>query len=125
MIELFSSGRIADLILALMMLEALILVVLAARVSRGIAMLDVLWNILAGAGLMLALRGALVGLHWGWIATPLLLALGFHGVDVWRRWRADQGRLSPAAEKRATAIRTAADASDARRLDIGARPMDV
>jgi hypothetical protein len=36
---------------------------------------------------MLALRGALVGAWWGWIAVGLLAALVAHLFDLQRRWR--------------------------------------
>ena len=92
MSELFASARVVDLILALMLFEAVMLIVIRATTSRGIPTLDLLCNLLAGAGLLLALRGALLGVKWWWIALPLLLALGGHVVDLWRRWRVAAGR---------------------------------
>ena len=78
MAELFASGRIVDLILLLMVVEA---VVLIAWVRR----MDLLGNLVAGAALLLALRGALADIWWGWIALCLALALLAHIVDLWRR----------------------------------------
>jgi hypothetical protein len=39
------------------------------------------------AGLLLALRGALSGLQWHWVALALLMALGAHVGDLSRRWQ--------------------------------------
>ena len=65
--RLFASGRIVDLILALVALEALGLLAYHRRTGRGPAPADALSNLLSGACLMLALRGALVGAWWGWV----------------------------------------------------------
>ena len=75
--QLFASGHAADVILAVMAVEALWLV--ARRV---------LTLLLPGALILLALRAALTGLDWRWIALPLLLSLPVHLADVARRRRA-------------------------------------
>jgi hypothetical protein len=85
--ELFGSGRIVDLIVALMLLEGIALVAYRRRTGRGIAPLDWVWNLLAGYFLLLALRAALVHSDWGWIALCLALALAAHMADLWRRAR--------------------------------------
>jgi hypothetical protein len=84
--RLFASGRIVDLILALVALEALGLLAYHRRTGRGPAPADALSNLLSGACLMLALRGALVGAWWGWVALPLLASLLAHLADLRRRW---------------------------------------
>ncbi len=81
MIErLFDSGRAADIVLAVMLVEALWLV---AR--RGWRIADALTLLLPGALILLALRAALAGLDWRWIALPLMLSFPAHLADVARR----------------------------------------
>ena len=55
--------------------------------GRGIAPRRLLWNLLAGASLLIALRGALVGAVWIWIALPLAGALVAHIADLSLRMR--------------------------------------
>jgi hypothetical protein len=88
MSELFASGRIVDLVLALTALEGLLVVAYHRRTGRGVAPADFLSNLLSGICLMLAVRGALVGAWWGWIALCLLAALVAHLADLRRRWQA-------------------------------------
>jgi hypothetical protein len=85
MSELFATGRVVDLILALMGIEVAALVALRLRSGRGIAPRALVGNILAGAFLLLALRGALLSVAWPWIACCLVGALIAHLVDVWSR----------------------------------------
>jgi len=85
--ELFLSGRIADIVLVFMAVEAIALVFYNVRTGRGPRPLDMLPALLAGVCLALALRAAMVGAGWGWIAFSLTGALAAHVVDVVRRWR--------------------------------------
>jgi hypothetical protein len=85
--ELFASGRIADLILGLMLIEGVVLFVYNVTTSRGIAPVDLLTSLLAGVFLILALRFALVGAGWEWVALSLAAALVAHLADLSRRWR--------------------------------------
>jgi hypothetical protein len=85
--ELFASGRIVDLILGLMLLEALVLLAYRRRTGRGIAPGNLVVSLLAGALLLLALRLALTGEVWPAIAACLALALVAHLWDLARRWR--------------------------------------
>ncbi len=87
MTELFSSGRAADLIMALMVLEALVFVAYYHSTSRGTAPIDLLSNLLAGICLLIALRGALWNMRWGWIALFLSAALLAHLTDLQRCWQ--------------------------------------
>lgn len=87
MADLFANGRLVDLILIVVVLEAAILLFYWARLRRGIAPMDLLPNLCAGAFLLLALRTTLAGC--GWMAASLCLAAAglAHLVDVYRRWR--------------------------------------
>lgn len=78
MAELFASSRIVDLILAVMVVVPIVL--LAWTRST-----DLLGTLLAGGALLLAPRGALAGVWWGWLALCLTLALLAHIADPWRR----------------------------------------
>ncbi len=78
------SGRIADLILAILVVETIVLMLLFGR-SPGGSLMTLLGNALAGGGLVLALRGGLVGAAWGWIAGALVLSLVGHLLDLWGR----------------------------------------
>jgi hypothetical protein len=85
--DLFSTGRIIDLILGLMVLEGIALAVYHRRTGRGPAPVAVLANLLAGAALLLALRAALAGADWPSVALWLGAALLAHLADLGRRWR--------------------------------------
>jgi hypothetical protein len=87
MTALFASGHIVDLILLLVLLEAVVLAVWHRRTGLGIAPAALAGILSAGAALLLALRAALVGAWWGWIAAPLLVALLAHLFDLRSRWR--------------------------------------
>jgi hypothetical protein len=76
--DFFHSGRAADLVLLFMAIEFVVL-------SRRRAMVDVLFAIAPGACLILALRAALTGSNWIWIAAPLAVSLPFHLADLARR----------------------------------------
>lgn len=87
MAELFAGGRLVDVILILTAIEAACLVLYWRSRGRGIAPLDLLPNLFAGAFLLLALRLALGGASWE-LCCGSLAAAGFsHIVDLARRWR--------------------------------------
>jgi hypothetical protein len=87
MAELFASGHLVDLILVLTAIEAAGLVLYWRSRGRGIAPLDLLPNLLAGAFLLLALRLALGGAGWELCCGSLAAAGLAHIVDLGRRWR--------------------------------------
>lgn len=87
MAELFASGRIVDLILALVVIEAGVLLAWRARRGGGPSPIALVANLAAGAGLMLALRAALTGSSWIAVAAPLTLALGAHVLEMVLRFR--------------------------------------
>lgn len=81
---LFASGHAADVILAVLAVEALWLV------WRGRNPLDVVLMLLPAALMIAGLRAALVGAEWPWIAVPLALSFPVHLGDLVRRGRADR-----------------------------------
>jgi hypothetical protein len=86
MTDLFASGRIVDIVLAITAIEAALLVAYHRRTGRGPAPAALFGNLLSGVCLMLALRAALVDAWWGWVALWLLAAFGAHLSDLRRRW---------------------------------------
>ena len=87
MAEIISSGRIADIIIALMLLEGLALYVFNRMSGRGIPFPEIAGNFMAGICLLLAMRAGLSGAAWWWPALWLGLALAGHLADLWARWR--------------------------------------
>lgn len=78
--DLFASGHAVDIVLAVMVVEAFYL-----RLRSGWLLSEVLTLLLPGALILLALRAALTGADWLWIAVPLALSLPVHLLDVVRR----------------------------------------
>lgn len=75
----FASGHAADFVLAVLVIEA-VLLVLAGR-----AFVDVAFLLLPAMLMMLGLRAALVGAAWPWIALPLAASFPVHIADLLRR----------------------------------------
>ena len=67
--EFFRSGLVADVILAVMIAEASLLLVYRKLTGRGLAAADLVAMLLAGACLVLALRAALTGAQWPVVAA--------------------------------------------------------
>ena len=80
MARLFASGHAVDIVLAVLLAEALWLVG-----RRGWAVADAAALLLPGALFLAALRAALTGQDWPWIAVPLALSFPVHLADVIRR----------------------------------------
>ncbi|MDC7784601.1 hypothetical protein PQJ75_04065 [Rhodoplanes sp. TEM] len=80
--DLFASGRVVDLILALVALETIGLALLHRSTGRLPRLAVLLPNLAAGAFLLLAVRAALVGADWVWVAASLLGALVAHLADL-------------------------------------------
>jgi hypothetical protein len=89
MAEFFASGLVVDAILALMVLQFALLCALRVVVAKAPPPLGFLPTMLAGAGLLLALRAALTGAAWHMIAAWLLAGLAAHLFDLYLRrpWR--------------------------------------
>ena len=88
MADWFASGRIIDLVLALVVLEVAALPWLLKGLNSSIKLSQLLPNIVAGMALMLALRFSLTDASWTWIALAMLLALAAHLTDLTLRIRA-------------------------------------
>jgi hypothetical protein len=84
--QLIASGRIVDLILLLVALEIVVLGYMRARRGSGLEWRAQLPNLLAGAALLLALRAAITGAAWPWIAAWLAAAGLAHLADLRTRW---------------------------------------
>jgi len=80
---LYAQGHAVDLILGILLVEAVWLIH-----WRGWSFSAAVLALLPGAILLLALRGALLGLGWPWIALMLLLSFPAHLADVALRDRA-------------------------------------
>ncbi len=89
---LFDGGRVIDLILGLMVVEAIALAVLYYLTGRGIAPVRLWPNLFAGAFLMLALRASLTGAGAPAIGSWLALGLVGHLADLALRWPRNTAR---------------------------------
>ena len=86
--QLVVSGRIVDLMIVFVVLELAVVDVYRRLRGSGVPTLSWLVNVGAGVSLMLALRAALSGSSWVWIAAFLVSALVFHVGDLLMRWQA-------------------------------------
>ena len=87
----FANGWIIDGIVAFMVLELLLLIIVRKYRPQRDA-LPLMVNLGAGAGLLLALRAALLGLGWQAIAAFMLLALAFHLWELALFWSVHRTR---------------------------------
>lgn len=87
MAEFVSSGLAVDLVLGFMLLEGILLTLLHLRRGQGVAPAQLWPMLVAGAGLLLALRAGITGAGWYWVVAGLLLALCAHVFDLLGRWR--------------------------------------
>jgi len=84
--EAFATGRIVDVILALMALELIVLIIVRKKTTRGLTTAQLTVSLAAGAALLLALRAALTGRPWQSVALWLIVALAAHALDLKLRW---------------------------------------
>lgn len=77
---LIRSGHAVDLILVVMLAEALWL-----RLRRRVSLPDIALALLPGALILLAARAAITGAAWPMIALPLALSFPVHLADLRRR----------------------------------------
>lgn len=78
--DLIASGRVADIVLAVMAFEGLFLILRLRPDRRALA--GLVGNLTGGAALVVALRFALTAAGWPWIAGALLVAMAAHAVDL-------------------------------------------
>lgn len=76
----FASGHAVDVIFAVLAVEAVWLV------GRGRALRAVLLTLLPAVLILLALRAALTGMAWPWVAVPLALSFPVHLTDLAARF---------------------------------------
>ncbi|GAB5498737.1 MAG: hypothetical protein PsegKO_10480 [Pseudohongiellaceae bacterium] len=88
MAELFATGRMVDIILALMVAQGIAIIGLRNLGWALITPRDYLFTALPGACLLLALRSALVDGHWTVTAGCLLAGLVTHLLELWQRSKA-------------------------------------
>lgn len=84
MAALMTSGTIADIVIAVMIVEGLALFALRSR-FRDFRAYDVAGMLGAGIFLVLALRATLTGAGWPWVAVFLTAAFAAHLLDLWRQ----------------------------------------
>ena len=85
--RLFASGHAADVVLAVLLAEAVVLSWRHARSGAGPPPRVFAPMIGAGVLLVLALRCALTGAPWPWIALLLCAGGGVHLLDLRQRWK--------------------------------------
>ncbi len=89
---LIESGRVVDLILLIIAVEAALLCVIAMRWrrrhGRPLPLPGLLLNLAAGAGLLMALRSVLHDLSWMMVGAWLTAALLAHVGDLVVRFKA-------------------------------------
>jgi hypothetical protein len=86
--SLVRTGRVADILIAVMVIEALVLIGYRIARGRGFAIPYVISNLVAGLFLVLALKSALTDSSWVWTALSLAAAGISHAVDLAVRWPA-------------------------------------
>jgi hypothetical protein len=84
MAALMASGTIADIVIAVMVLEGFLLFALRSRVGE-VHGYEIFAMLAAGLFLVLALRATLTGAGWQWVAVFLAAAFVSHLLDLWRQ----------------------------------------
>ena len=84
--DFVSSGHLVDLAMVLTLLELIGLVIYRRRTCRGIEASKLVIALASGLFLMLALRAALTGADWPWIALALSASWATHLLDLKNRW---------------------------------------
>jgi hypothetical protein len=105
MAAFLADARIVDAIIALVAVEAVVLVVWRARTGGGLPVTETLANLSSGAALLLALRMAVTDSLSAYIPTVLLAALVAHVVDLACRWEASRNVSNPRKISRAQLVK--------------------
>ena len=82
---LFTNRHFVDAILVFMVVEGCVLIAYQRVTGRGIAPFSVVANLLAGGGILLALRATIAG--WGIGAVAACMAVSFPPQLADLRWR--------------------------------------
>jgi hypothetical protein len=98
--DFVSSGRIVDVVLVVIAIEAIVLTARRTISGRGIETAALLRALAPGVFLLLAVRTALTGASWGAVAACLSVAGILHALDLAYRYR-------PTVTRRSTAPKTA------------------
>jgi RsiW-degrading membrane proteinase PrsW (M82 family) len=85
--NLIVSGRVVDLVLAVMVVEALLLWFYHRSTGKGLTAVEIIITMLAGVFLLIAMRAALTGGDWTLIAMCLTASFAVHLTDLALRWR--------------------------------------
>ena len=85
--SLFTGAMIADIVIAVMVIEAMVLVWNSRQGHANVSCKLIMAALLPGFFLALALRAALVQAHWIWLAFTLLGALITHFIDMRLRYQ--------------------------------------
>jgi hypothetical protein len=81
----FASGHAVDLVLLVIVAEFAFLSLRPRRAGAQASIVDRLLALAPGVCLLLALRAALVGAGWMWVALALAASFPFHIADLVRR----------------------------------------
>jgi len=81
----FASGHAVDLVLLVIAAEFVFLSTRRQRFGHRPAMIDRVLAFAPGVCLLLALRAALTGAGWVWVAAALAASFPFHIADLVRR----------------------------------------
>ena len=77
--QFFASGHAVDIVLAVILVEVAVLI------TRGREPIAVIVAVLPGAMILLAVRAALTGAGWPFVALALVLSFPLHMLDLRRR----------------------------------------
>jgi|GWRWMinimDraft_16_1066024.scaffolds.fasta_scaffold17249_1 hypothetical protein len=86
--EFILSGQAVDLVLLVIVIEFLVLVALRRSAWRR-ASIDLVLALMPGALLLLAVRFALTGADWSWVALAIAASFPFHLMDLVRRHKSE------------------------------------
>ncbi len=85
-----ASGHVFDLVIAVLVIEAIAIVYHHRSTGRGVSPADLAGTFVAGLGLLLAARFAVTGWAAEWVGASLVLAFLGHAADLARRWRSSR-----------------------------------
>lgn len=87
----FESGMAVDLVLAMVVAEGIILFLAGRAGGRLAAFRGLGWSLASAACLVLALRAAVAGSSWTWMAAGLSGSFAAHLMDLRHRWLSSRG----------------------------------